>query len=159
MLFPTGLAATAAVQPAVSAAEKLGLKMGRANLEEFADTLLAMARAGDIGFDRYIISATTPFTRDDLFDLRANALLVVKQKFPEYEEEYARRGWKMFPGIERVYVNERARNGLGWCPRYDFGYVLDRLRAGADPRSPLSHAVGSKGYHPRKFAAGPYPVE
>ncbi|MBI3798808.1 MAG: hypothetical protein HY268_17820 [Deltaproteobacteria bacterium] len=132
----------------------------RVDIEDVVNAhLLALEKAPAIGFDRYIISATTPFTRDDLFDLRANALLVVKRKFPEYEEEYARRGWKMFPGIERVYVNERARNGLGWRPRYDFGYVLDRLRAGADPRSPLSRAVGSKGYHPRKFAAGPYPVE
>jgi UDP-glucose 4-epimerase len=132
----------------------------RVDIEDVVSAhLLALEKAPAIGFDRYIISATTPFTRDDLFDLRANALLVVKQKFPEYEEEYARRGWKMFPGIERVYVNERARNGLGWRPRYDFGFVLDCLRAGADPRSPLSRAVGSKGYHPRKFAEGPYPVQ
>ena len=53
----------------------------------------------------------------------------------------------MFPGIERVYVNERARKELGWSPRYDFRRMLDTLKAGADPRSPLSRAVGSKGYH------------
>jgi nucleoside-diphosphate-sugar epimerase len=111
--------------------------------------LLAMEKAPAIGFGRYIISATTPFTRDDLFDLRANAPLVVKRMFPDYEEEYARRGWRMFPGIERVYVNERARADLGWSPRYDFRRVLDILKAGADPRSPLSRAVGSKGYHSR----------
>jgi UDP-glucose 4-epimerase len=121
--------------------------------------LLAMEKAPAIGFGRYIISATTPFTRDDLFDLRANAALVVKRGFPDYEEEYMRRGWKMFPGIERVYVNERARKELGWRPQYDFRRVLDSLKAGADPRSPLSRAVGSKGYHARKFSEGPYPVE
>jgi UDP-glucose 4-epimerase len=54
---------------------------------------------------RYIISSTTPFTHDDLFDLRANAPLVLKGRVPAYEAEYERRGWKMFPGIERVYVN------------------------------------------------------
>jgi UDP-glucose 4-epimerase len=111
--------------------------------------LLAMEKAPAIGFGRYIISATTPFTRDDLFDLRANAPLVVKRSFPDYEEEYARRSWRMFPGIERVYVNERARADLGWSPRYDFRRVLDSLKVGADPRSPLSRAVGSKGYHSR----------
>jgi UDP-glucose 4-epimerase len=72
----------------------------------------------------------------------------VKRSFPDYEEEYARRTWRMFPGIERVYVNERARKDLGWNPRYDFRRVLDSLKAGADPRSPLSREVGSKGYHP-----------
>ena len=121
--------------------------------------LLALEKAATIGFDRFIISATTPFTRDDLSELRANAPQVVKRKFPEYEAEYARRGWKMFPGIERVYVNDRARNRLGWQPKYDFGYVLSRLKTGEDWRSPLTLAIGSKGYHADKFAEGPYPVE
>ena len=132
----------------------------RVDLEDAVSAhLLALEKAPAIGFGRYIISATTPFTRDDLFDLRANAPLVVKRSFPDYEEEYARRRWKMFPGIERVYVNERARKDLGWGPRYDFRRVLDSLKAGADPRSPLSRAVGSKGYHSQKFSEGPYPVE
>jgi UDP-glucose 4-epimerase len=119
----------------------------------------ALERAPSIGFGRYIISATTPFSPDDLLELRANAPRVVKRRVPGFEEEYARRGWKMFPCIDRVYVNARARRELGWQPRYDFGYVLDRLRAGEDPRSPLSRAVGSKGYHGRTCAGGPYPVE
>ena len=121
----------------------------RVDLEDAVSAhLLALEKAPAIGFGRYIISATTPFTRDDLFDLRANAPLVVKRSFPDYEEEYARRTWRMFPDIERVYVNERARKDLGWNPRYDFRRVLDSLKAGADPRSPLSCEVGSKGYHP-----------
>jgi hypothetical protein len=77
---------------------------------------------------------------------------------PGYEVEYARRGWKMFPDIDRVYVNDRARKALGWEPRYDFRHVIDCLKAGDDPRSPLARAVGSKGYHARKHAAGPYPT-
>ena len=41
--------------PAAKAvAEKLGLKMGRANLEEFADTLLTLAKA-----DRNILAVTS----------------------------------------------------------------------------------------------------
>jgi nucleoside-diphosphate-sugar epimerase len=132
----------------------------RVDIEDVVSAhLLALEKAPAIGFGRYIISATTPFTRDDLFDLRANAPLVVKRSFPDYEEEYARRGWKMFPGIERVYVNERARKDLGWNPKYDFRGVLNSLKAGADPRSPLSREVGSKGYHAQKFSEGPYPVE
>jgi len=131
----------------------------RVDLEDVVSAhLLALEKAQDLGFGRYIISATTPFTRDDLFDLRVNAPLVLGRRVPDYEAEYARRGWRMFAGIDRVYVNERARNDLGWRPRYDFGYVLERLRAGDDPRSPLSLAVGSKGYHDRKFVEGPYPV-
>jgi UDP-glucose 4-epimerase len=132
----------------------------RVDIEDVVSAhLLAVEKAGAIGFGRYIISATTPFTGDDLPELRVNAPVVLKRRVPEFEAEYERRGWKMFPGIDRVYVNERARAELGWQPHYDFRYVLDRLRAGDDPRSPLARAVGSKGYHFRKFAEGPYPVE
>jgi UDP-glucose 4-epimerase len=63
----------------------------------------------------------------------------------------------MSPQVDRVYVNERARNELGWRPHYDFGCVLDRLKAGVDFRSPLARAVGSKGYHAGTLAEGPYP--
>lgn len=132
----------------------------RVDLEDVVNAhLLAIEKAPEIGFDRYIISATTPFTPDDLFDLRVNAPSVVKRNFPDYVEEYVRRRWKMFPRIDRVYVNEKARKALGWQPRYDFRVVLDKLKAGIDPRSPLAHAVGSKGYHVQKFLEEPYPVE
>jgi UDP-glucose 4-epimerase len=111
--------------------------------------LLTMDRAPALGFGRYIISATTPFTPADLPALRADAPAVVRRLFPDQEAEYARRGWRMFPGIDRVYVTERARTELGWAPVYDFRRVLDLLKAGQDARSPLARAVGAKGYHPR----------
>jgi nucleoside-diphosphate-sugar epimerase len=126
----------------------------RADLEDVvAAHLLALEKAAAIGFGRYIVSATTPFTRDDLAELRADAPRVVERLFPDYAAEYARRGWKMFPSIDRVYDNSRARRELGWQPRYDFRYVLDRLKAGEDPRSELARAVGYKGYHARKSRA------
>jgi nucleoside-diphosphate-sugar epimerase len=131
----------------------------RVDLEDVVEAhLRAAEKAPLIGFGRYIISATTPFRSDNLLDLRANAPAVVRQLFPDCEEEYARRGWKMFPSIERVYVNERARRELGWQPQYGFRNVLDLLKSGADIQSPLARAVGSKGYHAQRFADGPYPV-
>jgi UDP-glucose 4-epimerase len=131
----------------------------RVELQDVVDAhLLALEKAPSIGFGRYIISATTPFQPDDLADLRLNAPQVVQRRVPEYAAEYARRGWRMFPGIDRVYVNERARRELGWQPRYDFRRIIDCLRAGDAPRSPLARAVGSKGYHDREFTHGPYPV-
>jgi UDP-glucose 4-epimerase len=108
---------------------------------------LALERAADIGFGRYIISATTPLRQDDLLQLRTDAPAVVKRLFPDYEKIYAERGWRMFPAIERVYVNGRARRELGWTPHYDFRRALDLLAAGEDVRSPLARAVGAKGYH------------
>jgi UDP-glucose 4-epimerase len=120
----------------------------RVDLQDVVDAhRLALDRAPGLGFGRYIISATTPFTRDDLVGLRADAPAVVARRHPEYERIYADCGWRMFPTIERVYVNQRARAELGWTPRYDFRAALRRLAAGEDPRSELARTVGAKGYH------------
>jgi UDP-glucose 4-epimerase len=129
----------------------------RVDLEDVVSAhRLALERAPTVGFGRYIVSATTPFTRGDLAALRVDAPAVVRRLFPDYEAIYARRGWKMLPGIDRVYVNDRARHELGWRPRHDFRHALDRLRAGEDTRSPLALAVGAKGYH--AVSTGPYTV-
>ncbi len=117
---------------------------------------LAIERAPAIGFGRYVISATTPFARDDLRELAIDAPSVVRRLFPDYERIYAELGWTMFPSVDRVYVNARARRDLGWAPRYDFASALDRLAAGDDPRSPLAVSVGAKGYH--AVTTGPYTV-
>jgi UDP-glucose 4-epimerase len=109
--------------------------------------LLAMERVPGVGFGKYIVSATTPFTRGDLEGLRDDAPAVVRRLFPDCDAEYARLGWRMFPSIGRVYVNARARADLGWTPRHDFRTVLDALKSGEDPRSPLARAIGMKGYH------------
>lgn len=131
----------------------------RVDIEDVVSAhLLAMDRAKAIGFDRYIISATTPFALSDVAELRSDAPSVVRRLVPEYEAEYARRGWRMLPSIERVYDNTRARAVLGWRPRYDFRAMIERLRAGEDVRSPLAQLVGTKGYHAEVFADGPYPV-
>jgi UDP-glucose 4-epimerase len=127
----------------------------RVELDDVVEAhLLAAEKAPALGFGRFIISATAPLTIDELPELRVNAVEVVRRRFPDYQAEYERRGWKMFPGIDRVYVNERAREELGWRPRYDFQSVLDLLKADRDIRSPLTLAVGSKGYHRPPVASG-----
>jgi len=133
--------------------DQLNLKVNeilhrRVDLEDVvAAHLRAIERAPALGFGRYIVSATTPFAAADVAALREDAPRVVRRYFPDYEEVYARRGWKMYESIARVYVNDRGREQLGWRPRYDFGEVLARVRAGEDPRSELTHTVGAKGYH------------
>lgn len=107
----------------------------------------AIEKAAAIGFGRFVISATTPFTEDDLAALRVDAPAVLARKFPTFEATYAKRGWRMFPVLDRVYVNERARRVLGWAPRHDFQQVLDSVSADRPLRSALADAVGVKGYH------------
>ena len=107
---------------------------------------LALDRAPDIGFGRYIVSATTPFGWEELAELREDAPAVVRRVFPDFEAIYAARGWRMFPSLDRVYVNAAAMRDLGWQPKRDFRAALDALAKGEDFRSDLARAVGSKGY-------------
>ena len=69
------------------------------------------------------------------------------RRVPDFDAEYARRGWAMVPAIDRVYVNERARRELGWQPRHDFAAVIARLRAALIFAARWRIAIGSKGYH------------
>ena len=120
----------------------------RVDLEDVVSAhLLALDRAPAIGFGRYVISATTPFTPGDLTAIREDLPAVVERLFPRYPDIYQARKWRMFPSIERVYVNDRARRELGWAPRYDFAHALERLGNNEDPRSALARSVGAKGYH------------
>jgi len=131
----------------------------RGDVEDMVSAhLLAVEKAPVIGFRRYIISATTLFTRDDLRELRVDVPAVVKRYVPEYESEYARRGWKLPQTIDRVYINELARTELVWQPRHDFPSAIRSLRSREDFRSTLARAVGSKGYHAITFSEGPYPT-
>ena len=140
-------------------AQAVELLHRRVDLDDaVAAHLLALEKASRLGFRRYLVSATTPFTPRDLRELRRNASAVVERIFPDCETVFRGRGWKMPSHVDRVYVNERAKGELCWTPRYDFRHVLDRLAADAEFRSPLAIAVGSKGYHDQTFAEGPYPV-
>jgi UDP-glucose 4-epimerase len=124
----------------------------RVDIEDVVNALLlAEDQAPALGFDRYIISATSPFTREDAGELARDAPAVVRRLFPDQPAEYARKGWKMLPHLDRVYDNTRARSQLGWAPHYDFRWVLDHLKSDKDPRSPLARTIGAKGYELNSF--------
>ena len=136
----------------------------RVDLEDVVQAhLCALDKASEIGFDRFIISATTPFLREDIWELRENAARTVERRVPGFSAVYAKLGWEMFPSIDRVYVNNKAHDVLGWRPKYDFQHVIWRLEQGKDPRSGLAVEVGSKRYHAEElaklFGEGPFPVE
>ena len=132
----------------------------RVDLADVVDAhLSALAKASDLGFGRYIISAATPFEESDLAELRADSPAVVRRRFPEFDSLYRDAGWKMSPSIDRVYVSRRAIRDLDWTPRFGFRQALDALAGGTSFRSPLALAVGVKGYHAEQFGDQPYPVE
>ena len=131
----------------------------RVDIEDVVSAhLLAAERAAEIGFARYIISATTPFGEDDLVELRRDAPTVVRHHV-DFDATFAQRGWSMYPSIDRVYVNRLARSELGWRPIHDFATILERVRSGGSPLSDVAGTIGVKGYHSQEFKTGPYPVE
>lgn len=131
----------------------------RADIEDMVGAhVAALRRAPDLGFGRYIISATTPFRREHLARLRRDAPGVLAEVCPRYVEVYRDRGYAMFGSLGRVYDNTRAREELGWEPRWSFGTILDQLARNEPMGSALGRAVGAKGYHAEVFEDGPYPV-
>src|ERR1700754_3557924 len=131
----------------------------RADIEDMVEAhLRALDKAPALGFGRYIVSAATPFVRDDVPALRGDAPAVVRRLFPEVDALYAARGWKLLPSLDRVNDSSRACRDLGWKPKRDFAFVLECLRRGEDFRSDLARAIGAKGYHDTVFKEGPYPV-
>jgi nucleoside-diphosphate-sugar epimerase len=116
----------------------------RVDIEDVVDAhLLALDRAAALGFGRFIITATTPFVRDDAGELRRDPEAVLTRRVPGWRDAYRALGWKLLPAFDRVYDNTRARELLGWKPRHDFASVLAR---GGDVKSPLARAIGAKGY-------------
>jgi UDP-glucose 4-epimerase len=102
----------------------------RATVEDMAEAhVVALEKAPEIGFDTFIISAQTPFKRDDCAELIANAPAVVARLFPHYRETYARLGWTMFDSIDRVYDAGKAERRLGFVCKMGFAEKLGELEA------------------------------
>ena len=93
----------------------------RIDLEDVVGAhLAALERAAAVGFGRYVVSATHAVRPRRPRGAAPRRTGRGGRLFPDYAEVYERLGWRMFPRIDRVYVNARARAELGWSPRYDF---------------------------------------
>jgi len=93
--------------------------------------LAALDRAPTLGFDTFILSAPTPFERQEARDLKRDAAAVIARHFPDAAALYAARGWSLPRSIDRVYDARRAADRLGFRCSTDFGEVLGALRDGA----------------------------
>lgn len=110
----------------------------RATVEDMATAhILALERGPQIGFDIFIISAPTPFTRDDVVDLKRDAASVVERCFPGASALYAARGWSLPKTIGRIYDPSRAQQILGFRAGTDFVAVLEALKHGHE--LPFAH--------------------
>ena len=91
-------------------------------------------------FARYVISATTPFTRDDVDALLRDAPAVLRRRAPALVEAYARRAWSLPASIDRVYVPNLAEQALGWRSRFGFEEVIRMLDEGSSEVLPPRRA-------------------
>jgi UDP-glucose 4-epimerase len=92
--------------------------------------LAALERAPAIGFGTFIVSATTPFARDETTALKRDARAVIAHHFPDAAALYAKAGWTLPASIDRVYDSALADRVLGFRCETSFGDVLAALRDG-----------------------------
>ncbi|MBX2856370.1 MAG: NAD(P)-dependent oxidoreductase [Rhodobacteraceae bacterium] len=131
----------------------------RVDIEDAAKAVeRALAAASPGRFARYVISAPTPLTPDDLATLRAAPAQAIAARVPMFEAVYAAAGYRMFSEIDRIYDSSKAVRELDWRPTYSFERILQQIGADEEIGSALSREVGVKGYHACSFAEGPYPV-
>lgn len=110
----------------------------RLTVEDCADAhLTALERAPTVGFGLYVVSAPTPFTRDEAGDLQRDARAVIARHYPDAAALYAARGWSLPERIGRVYDASLIERDLGFRCRTDFAAVLQALREGR--QSPVAH--------------------
>lgn len=101
----------------------------RLSVEDAAEAhVIALAKAPQIGFDIFIVSAPTPFKPEDCEALIHDAPRVVERYFPDYPALYAKRGWSMFDHIDRIYSAEKIERRLGFRCQTGFAQILDGLR-------------------------------
>jgi UDP-glucose 4-epimerase len=102
--------------------------------------VVALERAPALGFDLFVLSAPTPFRRDDAEELKRDARAVIARHFPDAADLDAARGWVLPTSIGRVYDASHAERRMGFRCRTDFASVLAALRSGAE--MPFAHDPG-----------------
>ena len=110
----------------------------RLTVEDAADAhVAALAKAPEVGFGTFILSAPPPFAPDEAEELMRDAPAVIARHFPDAAALYARRGWQLPQSLDRVYDPGLAERVLGFRCRTDFAAVLDALRRGDE--LPFAH--------------------
>ena len=103
----------------------------RLTVEDCAEAhVAALARAPEIGFGLYIVSAPPPFAETEAQALIGDAPAAIARHFPEAAELYARAGWRLPDHLDRVYDPSRAERELGFRARTDFAAILAALAEG-----------------------------
>ncbi|WMJ70603.1 NAD(P)-dependent oxidoreductase [Stenotrophomonas sp. 24(2023)] len=103
----------------------------------------ALTNTGDC-FQRYLVAAPTPFLRGDCLALASHPRQVLQQRVPQLLAEFDRRGWPLPLSIDRVYDGSRARQALGWQPRFGPEEVLHQYAVGSIEVLPRAQWIGDR---------------
>lgn len=97
------------------------------DVRDVADAHLAALTNEGADFQRYIISARSPFTAADCETLARDAAAIIRLRAPALAAAFEQRGWALPSSIDRVYHSARAEVGLGWRSRFGFEEVLAQM--------------------------------
>lgn len=78
-------------------------------------------------FEVFNISSGSPFHKEDLTILKHSPLEAILKYYPEAEEIYKKKNLTFPESIDRVYVTEKAKDILGYYPKYTFEHLLRHL--------------------------------
>ncbi len=97
------------------------------DIRDVADAHMAALTNGGANFQRYIISAATPFTKQDCQALAIDAASQIRLRAPDLADAFEQRGWSLPNSIDRIYDSSQAERALGWQARFGFGEVLAQM--------------------------------
>ncbi len=110
----------------------------RLTVEDAADAhIAALDGISDLGFETFILSAPTPFAREDCRQLILDAPSVITRYFPEAAALYEQKGWVLPDHIDRIYDAGKAERLLGFRAKTDFTSILYALAE--DRALPFQH--------------------
>lgn len=98
---------------------------------DVASAHLAALACAQAGVRTFVISAATPFRREDLAALKADAPGVLARRAPALVAAFRARGWPLPASIDRVYSPARALAELGWRPQHGYASLLQQHDAGS----------------------------
>ena len=84
---------------------------------------LALAHKGAV-FERFILSGVTPFGPQDCEGLAKDPRSALDRCAPDFLAAMEARGWPLPGGIDWVYSSAKARQELGWRPRWGWEEVM-----------------------------------
>jgi len=97
------------------------------DVRDAANSHLLALEKGKNGYEVFNISAASPFSRDETYDLFHDAPSILLHHFPNVDNLFAKRGWKLPKNIDRVYSIAKAKKILDYRPKFNFDTFYKKM--------------------------------